>query len=92
MFNVLAMMPPHAIVLMIVAILVFILVIIPMLKKSKGVDKLADGLFNPVETNTVDDCIDSIKKGKDGLVEKSKEVANTIKDATETQTKINKNL
>jgi len=92
MFNMLAVIPPQLALILLLMVVVVLLVLIPMLKKSKGVDKLADGLFKPVEENTIDDCIDKIKQGKDGLVEKSKEITKTIKDKTKEQNKINKNL
>ena len=78
--------------LFVVIVVAVVLFLVCSLKKSKGVDKLNDGLFKPVETNPIDDCIDKIKDGKDGLVQKSKEVAQTIKDKAKEQKKINKNL
>jgi len=92
MFNMLAVMSPPVMLLFLVIAVAVILLLFINLKKSKGVDKLADGLFKPVEENTVDDCIDKIKQGKDGLVEKSKEISKTIADKTKEQAKINKNL
>lgn len=92
MFEVLAIVPVVTMALFVIAIIVLIILLIPVLKKSKGVDKLADGLFKPVEDNTIDDCIDKIKDGKEGLIEQGKEVAQAIKDKTDEQTKIQKNL
>jgi uncharacterized protein YoxC len=88
----LAAMSPPVMLLFVVILVAVILLLIIGLKKSKGVDKLNDGLFKPVETNTIDDCIDKIKDGKDGLVQKSKEITKDIADKTKEQLKINKNL
>lgn len=92
MFNMLAMVPVFISGLVLVGVIILFLLIFPMLKKSKKVDNLTDGLFNEHVSNTVDDCIDKIQNGKDGLVQKGKEVAQEIKDKIEEQTKIDKNL
>jgi len=88
----LAIVPVFISGLALVAIIILFLIFFPILKRSKKVDNLADGLFNKPVSDTVDDCIDKIKDGKDGLVQKGKEVAQEIKDKVKEQTKIDKNL
>ena len=92
MLNLLAVMSPPTILLALVFLVAIVLLLIIGCKKSKGVDKLNDGLFKAPPSNTVDDYIDKIKDGKDGLVKKSKEVTKAIADKTKEQSKINKNL
>jgi hypothetical protein len=72
----LAMMitPPVAIFLLI-AVILFLMWFVPWLKNSRGVDKLTDNIFKESVKHTVDEAIDSIKEGKDALVQVTKDNA-----------------
>jgi len=76
----LAMIPPPVIVLLLIGIILFLMWLVPWLKNSRGVDKLADNLFNPPVSHTVDEAIDSIKNSKDALVQVTKDNAKKAKD------------
>ena len=74
------MIPPPVIVLLLIAIALFLIWLIPWLKNSRGVDKLTDRMFSSPAKHTVDEAIDSIKDGKDALVQVTKDNAKKTKD------------
>jgi hypothetical protein len=76
----LAMIPPPVIVLILIGVVLFTVILWIKLKNSKGVDKLTDNLFNAPVQHTVDEAIDSIKDGKDALVQVTKDNAKKVKD------------
>ncbi len=69
--------PPVLVLMLVVAALVFIIVI-PMLKKSKNVEKLADDLFEDQGYETPKDIMKNISKEKTDL---NKQADEKIKDA-----------
>ena len=92
MLGILAMIPPPIMLLILIAIAIVLIIAIPKLKNSRGVDKLADGLFSAPKEHTVDEAIDVIKSNKQTLKNKSVENEKTVKNVAAEQEKINKNI
>lgn len=69
---------------------VALIIIVPMMKKSSKVDKIASGLFDAPSKESTDGLLNTIASTKDKLVDKTKENARAIKDALADQNKINK--
>ena len=76
----LAMIPAPVWILIVIAIVLFLMWLVPLLKNSRGVDKLTDNLFKTPVQHTVDEAIDSIKDGKDALVQVTKDNAKKAAD------------
>lgn len=91
MYSMLAMVPLPIIALIFLLLVLGFIFLLPKLKKSKGIDKLSDGLFKEPIKDTVDEAIQSIKNSKDTLVEKNQENVQKIKDIVDENLKIDKN-
>ncbi len=92
MFQILAILNPPTVVLILVLLAITLILVIPKLKKSDKVEKLADDLFKAPEKRTTDGLINQMKDAKDGLVDKVKKNADTVKKAIKDSEKISKNL
>ena len=88
----LAMIAPPLVLLTIVVIAIVLILVVPKLRSSKKVDKLADGLFSNPPKNSTDSLINEIKEDKEHLADKVKQNVKTIKDINKDSEKINKNL
>ena len=83
MFDTLAVITVFPVLGFILLLLFIVFVVWPKVKNSKWGEKKFDEMTSPGrEQNTTADLIDNMKEAKDGLVQKSKDVAKTIKDAT----------
>lgn len=91
MFEMLAVLTPPVIGLMLVALAIALMIIVPKMRKSSKIDKLADDLFGDAPRNKTDELLNNISDAKEGLVNKVKENTQKVKDAIKDSEKINKN-
>lgn len=92
MFEMLAVLTPPVIGLMLVALAIALMIIVPKMRKSSKIDKLADDLFGEAPRNKTDELLNNISDAKEGLVNKVKENTQKVKDAIKDTEKINKKI
>ena len=92
MFQMLAILNPPTVILMLVVIAIVGIIVIPKLKKSTKVDKLANDLFKSPPEDSTNDLIGQMKDAKSGLQDKVKQNAKIVKDAQQDSEKITKRL
>jgi hypothetical protein len=83
MFEMLAVITPFSIIGVVVLIAIAVFVVFPKVKNSKKIDKLTEDMTSSGRsTTTTAAIIDTMSEAKQNLVDKSKEINETIKDAT----------
>jgi len=88
----LAIITPPVMIFLLIAIVLFLMWLVPKLKNSKSVDKLTDDLFKAPDNSTVDKIVDGIKDSKGTLLRRSKDNAKKVKDFAKEQAKIDRGL
>ncbi len=88
MFETLAVVTPFSIIGIGLFILFFLFFVLPKIVRSKKIDKLSQDLTS----DTTSSIIDKLENAKDGLADKSKGIAKTIKDAAAESEVIDKAL
>ena len=71
MYQLLGLIAPPVLVLMVVVAALVFIIVIPMLKKSKSVEKLADDLFKDQVEDTPKDIMKNISKENADLAEQA---------------------